>query len=228
MTDTNQSDTDQDQTVNLLLDKALPMAAERGWNDPVFHTAAEEASIDFSDAIKACPRQCLDLAIAYFRRGDDLMDEKFRESDIFELRYRYQVAKAIRLRLSVMDEHRVATRKAVALFSQYRSAGVGAGVIWRTTDHIWESLGDSSEDINWYTKRLILSTVYSASLLYWLGDSSSESENTWGFIDRRIDDVMRVEGVKSRVRGNLVGRQLMRVLDQVGKRIHKPSTSHSN
>ena len=228
MINANQSDADQDQTINLLLDKVLPMAADKGWIDPLFHTAAEEADIDFSDAVKACPRLCLDLAIAYFRRGDDLMDEKLRESDISQLRYRYRVAKAIRLRLSVMAEHRVATRKAVALFSQCRSAGVGAGVIWRTTDRIWEGLGDSSEDINWYTKRLILSTVYSASLLYWLGDSSSESENTWGFIDRRIDDVMRVEGVKSRVRENLLGRQMMRVLDQVGRRIHKPSTSSSN
>ncbi len=228
MINANQSDPDQDQTINLLLDKVLPMAADKGWNDAVFHIAVEEAGIDFSDAIKACPRQCLDLAIAYFRRGDDLMAEKLQGSDISQLRYSYRVAKAIRLRLSVMAEHRVATRKAVALFSQCRSAGVGACVIWRTTDSIWEGLGDSSEDINWYTKRLILSTVYSASLLYWLGDSSSESENTWDFIDRRIDDVMRVEGVKKRVRENLMGRQLMRVLDQVGRRIHKPSTSRSN
>lgn len=228
MINANQSDPDRDQTINLLLDKVLPMAADKGWNDAVFHIAVEEAGIDFSDAIKACPRQCLDLAIAYFRRGDDLMAEKLQGSDISQLRYSYRVAKAIRLRLSVMAEHRVATRKAVALFSQCRSAGVGACVIWRTTDSIWEGLGDSSEDINWYTKRLILSTVYSASLLYWLGDSSSESENTWDFIDRRIDDVMRVEGVKKRVRENLMGRQLMRVLDQVGRRIHKPSTSRSN
>jgi ubiquinone biosynthesis protein COQ9 len=48
--------------------------------------------------------------------------------------------------------------------------------------------------------RLTLAGVYSSTLLYWLNDRSPGSEATWGFLDRRIDDVMRIEKLKSQVR----------------------------
>jgi ubiquinone biosynthesis protein COQ9 len=63
-------------------------------------------------------------------------------------------------------------------------------------------LGDTSDDVNWYTKRATLSGVYSATVLYWLGDNSADHEKTWEFLDRRIEDVMRIEKVKARVREN--------------------------
>ena len=62
---------------------------------------------------------------------------------------------------------------------------------------IWEALGDTSDDLNWYTKRSTLSGVYSSTVLYWLGDDSTGSRGTWEFLDRRIDDVMQIEKFKA-------------------------------
>jgi ubiquinone biosynthesis protein COQ9 len=39
-------------------------------------------------------------------------------------------------------------------------AADGARAIWGTADAIWTALGDTSEDVNWYTKRATLSGVY--------------------------------------------------------------------
>ena len=63
-----------------------------------------------------------------------------------------------------------------------------------------KDLGDTSTDFNFYTKRATLAGVYSSTLLYWLNDRSPGSEATWGFLDRRIDDVMKIEKLKSQVR----------------------------
>ena len=41
--------------------------------------------------------------------------------------------------------------------------------------------------------RAILSSVYSATVLYWLGDESAGHGATWSFLDRRIADVMQFE-----------------------------------
>ena len=65
---------------------------------------------------------------------------------------------------------------------------------------MWYAAGDTSTDFNFYTKRATLAGVYSSTLLYWLNDRSPGSEATWGFLDRRIDDVMRIEKLKSRGR----------------------------
>jgi ubiquinone biosynthesis protein COQ9 len=65
---------------------------------------------------------------------------------------------------------------------------------------MWYAAGDTSTDFNFYTKRATLAGVYSSTLLYWLNDRSPGSEATWGFLDRRIDDVMKIEKLKAQVK----------------------------
>ncbi|MEM6390832.1 MAG: COQ9 family protein, partial [Pseudomonadota bacterium] len=66
-------------------------------------------------------------------------------------------------------------------------------------DRIWIALGDTSQDVNWYSKRAILSGVYGSTLLYWLGDETPAAEATWAFLDRRIAGVMQFEKFKARI-----------------------------
>ena len=121
-------------------------------------------------------------------------------SDLGALRYRDRVAALVRARLEAGD--REVVRRGAALFALPQHAGQGAALIWGTADAIWRTLGDTSEDINWYTKRATLAAVYSACVLYWLGDDSPGQAATRDFVDRRIEDVMRFETFKARVRDN--------------------------
>src|SRR5262249_8142215 len=75
----------------------------------------------------------------------------------------------------------------------------GATCVYRTVDMVWRSIGDTSADFNFYTKRALLSGVYTSTMLYWFGDTSEDAEETWTFLDRRIADVMQIEKVKSQV-----------------------------
>ena len=88
-------------------------------------------------------------------------------------------------------------------------AADGAKAIWGTADRIWTALGDTSQDLNWYTKRATLSGVYGATVLYWLGDASPGNQATWEFLDRRIDGVMQFEKLKASFRENPLGKALM-------------------
>lgn len=213
---------EQQETIKALLAETLPIAAYNGWNDRTFATAAEKAGVGLREARMACPNKCLDLARAFHEQGDDLMKGRLQSEDLTQMRFRDRVAFAIRLRLVVIAEHRDATRKAASFFSVPMNARYGAEAIWKTVDQIWNCLGDPSEDINWYTKRLTLAAVYSSTLLYWIGDESEGSEDTWRFIDRRIDEVMKIEEIKGRVRSNPLSNGLMRGMEEFGRRIRKP------
>jgi ubiquinone biosynthesis protein COQ9 len=89
---------------------------------------------------------------------------------------------------------------------------------------IWTTLGDPSDDVNWYTKRAILSGVYSATLLYWLGDDSDGHRATWEFLARRIDNVMGFEKLKAQVLANPLAKRFAAGPGRVFGRIHKPGT----
>jgi ubiquinone biosynthesis protein COQ9 len=120
------------------------------------------------------------------------------------LRFRDRIAAAVRARLELADRELV--RRGTTLFSLPLHAADGARAIWGTADRIWTALGDTSENINWYTKRATLSAVYGATVLYWLGDDSSQHQATWDFLDRRIEQVMQIEKLKASFRENPLGR----------------------
>ncbi len=79
---------------------------------------------------------------------------------------------------------------------------LGLKLLYRTVDAIWYAAGDTSTDFNFYTKRATLAGVYS-STRHWLNDRSEGSEATWGFLDRRIDnvDALRRSGRPNWARG---------------------------
>ncbi|MFG6561310.1 COQ9 family protein [Sulfitobacter sp. 1A15299] len=181
-----------------LLDAALMHVPFDGWSPATFNAAIKDSGLDPALARAVCPRGAVDLAVAYHRRGDVKMVEGLAQADLSELRFRDRIAKAVRLRLEAGD--REAIRRGSTLFALPHHAPEGAGLIWETSDKIWTALGDTSEDVNWYSKRATLSGVYSATLLYWLGDASEGHQATWSFLDRRIDDVMQIEKLKSNVR----------------------------
>lgn len=204
-TETPHTGTHTPETIReALLDAILPHVPFDGWSEPAFRAALDDvagAGIDPALARAACPRGAVDLALAYHARGDALMLARLRRENLSALRIRDRIATAIRYRLEAAED-KDAVRRGATLFALPQYAADGARAIWGTADMIWTALGDSSDDVNWYTKRSILSGVYSATALYWLGDSTPGHQATWEFLDRRIDDVMRFEKVRGAVNKN--------------------------
>ena len=197
-----------DATETALLDAALMHVPFDGWTDATFRAAIADAEVEPVVARALFPRGALDLATAFHRRGDDEMVRRLEETDMSQMKFRDKVALAVRLRLEAVEDREV-VRRGTTLFALPMHAAEGARLIWGTADRIWKALGDTSDDINWYTKRATLSGVYSSTVLYWLGDDSADRQATWDFLDRRIADVMRIEETKARMRKTpLVGRMV--------------------
>ena len=184
-----------------LLDAALRHVAFDGWSAATMAAAATDANLSEADARALAPRGALDLVAALHRRGDNAMKERLAKADLESLRFRDRVAMALKFRLDAMPDQQVARRTA-AFLSVPIHAPEGAKLVWGTSDMIWNALGDTSRDGNWYTKRATLSAVLGPTLLYWLGDQSPDHEATNAFIDRRIDEVMQIESLKGKLSQN--------------------------
>ena len=182
-----------------LLDAALAHVPFDGWSEATFKAAIRDTEVAPAVARAVCPRGAVDLAIAFHHRGDEAMKEKIAAEDMSDLKFRDKVAAAVRFRIEAVTD-KEAVRRGTTLFALPMYAADGAKLIWGTADEIWNALGDTSDDVNWYTKRATLSGVYSSTVLYWLGDDSPDSMATWAFLDRRIGDVMQIEKFKARVR----------------------------
>ncbi|CAN0589751.1 unnamed protein product [Ectocarpus sp. 12 AP-2014] len=208
-------------TLDTLLDAILPHVVFDGWAPASFEAALADLKVSQADAHVIAPRGAIDLAVAYHRRGDALMVAQMESADLNALRYSEKVATALRFRIEAMD-NREALRRASTLFALPIHAVEGGKLIWETADHVWNALGDSSEDANWYTKRATLSGVWASTVLFWLGDDSAEFANTYAFIDRRIEDVMRIEKMKGKLRENPISKPLMQLQDAFFSKLRAP------
>ena len=188
-------------TKDILLDAALMHVPFDGWSDTALAAALADTGLDATGAKGVFPRGPVDMALAYHARGDAQMLAALQAADLGDMRFRDRIAHAVRLRLEAVEDKEL-VRRGMTLFALPPYAADGARALWQTADHIWQALGDTSQDVNWYTKRATLSAVYSATVLYWLGDTSEDDAATWAFLDRRIDNVMQIESLKAKARAN--------------------------
>ena len=185
-----------------ILDAAMMHVPFDGWSEASFVAAAADADVAMAEARALFPRGAIDLAIAFHRRADRALAERLGQAELSHLRFSEKVAWAVKARLDAVEDDKEAVRRGATLFALPFYAADGAKLVWETSDTIWSGLGDPSQDLNWYTKRATLSGVYSATVLFWLGDQSEGHGATWAFLDRRIEDVMRIEQMKAKVRAN--------------------------
>lgn len=213
-----------DPTIARLVAAALPHVPFDGWGPQTFQAAITDTEIDPASARSLCPRGATDLAVAFHRMGDSKMATALEVADLDGMRFRDRVAHAIRLRLGAVDDKEV-VRRGSTLFALPHMVPEGAKLVWGTADAMWTALGDTSDDLNWYTKRATLSAVYGSVVLYWLGDESLDGQPTDAFIDRRIDNVMQFERAKSATRDAKFLKPLTGLLERLTAGIKAPSQS---
>jgi ubiquinone biosynthesis protein COQ9 len=192
-----------------LLEAALPHVVFDGWTRATLDAAISESGVDEGLARLACPRGGIDLALAFHDKADRELADELARADLSALKIRERITHCVRRRIELVADHREAVRRGAALLALPVYAAEAARAVWRTADIIWDSCGDTATDYNWYTKRMILASIISATKLYWLGDQSTDHTSTWAFLDRRIDNVMQFEKSKAAFEKNPVARAVM-------------------
>lgn len=188
-----------DQLRERLLADLLQHVAFDGWTDKALRESAERIEISSTDLKVAFPRGISDALVYFSDDADRRAAEAIEEADLKAMRVRERVTFGVRKRIEAVAAHKEAARRAAAVFALPLNALDGATCVYRSVDTVWRSIGDTSADFNFYTKRALLAGVYTSTMLYWFGDDSEGAEETWKFLDRRIADVMQIEKVKGQV-----------------------------
>ena len=173
----------------------VPHVAFDGWTAVSVAAAARDAGIDPDIAGLVFPGGALEMAVAYTDLANARMAAALAGAPPMKVRDR--VTRAVRVRLEQADGEHETVRRTVAVLALHPLTS--ARTTWTTADAIWRACGDTATDLNHYSKRAILGSVYAATLLYWLADDSDGRADTWDFLDRRIVGIMTFEKVKARV-----------------------------
>lgn len=171
------------------IDAMLPNVPFDGWTTRALRRALADAGQSPDDAEILFPGGAADMIEALCDLADRRMEED--AATITETALPARVRAIIVQRLNRNRPHKEAIRRAVAILALPRNARLAARCTARTVDAIWHAAGDHSTDFSWYTKRLLLTVVYSATLLFWLRDSTEDDAGTIAFLDRRMAGIGR-------------------------------------
>lgn len=181
-----------------LLEAALVHVPFDGWSRRSLMAGARDAGIDAATARRLFPRGGDDLLVHLERWADRRMLERVDAATLQTMRMRDRIAALVRARLEVLTPHREAMRRAVAARVLPGNMLAAGSSLWRTVDVMWSAAGDHAVDLSYYTERAMLAGVCSSTFFYWLDDRSPGLEDTWAFLERRIDDVMQITRVRAR------------------------------
>jgi ubiquinone biosynthesis protein COQ9 len=168
------------------LQAMLPHVPFDGWTTRALRMGLAQIGESPEDAPLLFPGGAPDMIEAFCDWADRRMEAAAGAVLNPDMRLSSRVRTVIALRLAQNRPHREAVRRAVALLALPRHARLAAACMARTIDAMWHTAGDESADFSWYTKRAILSAIYSATLLYWLRDAGEDDSATLAFLDRRL------------------------------------------
>ena len=92
-------------------------------------------------------------------------------------------------RLKASKNYKSIIKTSLFFMAQPRNAYDAFDQLMKTSNKIWEIAGDTSRGGTFYSKRLILSGVYSSTLAYWLAKENRSIGGSEDFLDRRLEDV---------------------------------------
>jgi ubiquinone biosynthesis protein COQ9 len=208
MDDTNTPDTPPEAPQNdpdaalrgQLADAVAGEASFEGWTRAALAAAGRRLDLPAGEADRLFPGGPIQILTYLSQRADLRTIEDMDKEGVATLKIRDRIKSAVRIRLERHSGEREAVRRALSLLSLPFNAGLALKLLYKTVDAMWYAAGDTSTDFNFYSKRATLAGVYSSTLLYWLNDRTPGAEATWSFLDRRIDDVMKIEKLKAQLR----------------------------
>lgn len=184
---------------------AFPVAQNAvfdGWTAKAVDTAAQALAIDPDVARLAFSRDAPGMVAAYVEALDDALTAAFPPETIAAMRVSQRIRAILLKRFDLMLPAREAIRTALSILARPRNLPTAARLGWRSADAMWRLAGDTTTDFNHYSKRAILASLYTATLLVWLDDVSDGQADTIAFLDRRLGEVARFEQAKSKWTGS--------------------------
>ena len=183
-----------------ILRESLKIAPFEGWNRNSLDNAATAAGVEKTAISTIFPHGVADLMRFWSHQLDEQMTSRMMESDIEAMKIREKVETGVLIRLETLSSNREAARRAAGWLAIPPNHFLASRLTWNTADAIWRAIGDKSTDFNYYSKRTILSGVWTSTLARWFADDTEDQGPTRDFLAARIENVMQFEKAKSKAK----------------------------
>ncbi len=195
----------EDPQRDAIIDALLPEVPFDGWTRKSLRQALISIGEHPDDAVLYFPDGAGEMIEAFSALADARMEAEAATAGLAAFRMPARIRTIIAIRLEQNRGNKEAIRRALSWLAIPINAPRAMRITAATIDTIWYAAGDKASDFSWYSKRAILAGVYSATLLYWLHNSSEDDDATLAFLDRRLANVAGIGGFRKKIEGRVKG-----------------------
>ena len=192
-----------------VLDAALTLSPDTGWNARLVTRAAAAAGLSLGDAELLLPNGAHDLAALAAQRHLDRTFERLQGVDPQALKIRERIRLAVETKVEATLEDGPALRTQAGFFLLPPNLPLAVRLLWESADALWRWAGDTATDENHYSKRAILAVILATTLAIRMNSGQDAARE---HLAARIEDVMRFERWKAGLKPWDLGRQVAQAL----------------
>lgn len=189
----------QNDETKLIIDQLIKNIPFEGISDATLLKVCEELNLTNS----FCKFQNGIYSVLEYIAQDlnNAMEAELRNCNLEDMKVRERIKLAIHIRLSnyaKLPNYREVLKNILSFSALPKNVFFSSKILYRTVSAIWYGIHDQSTDFNYYTKRTILAGVYLSTIVFFINDHSEDFVNTLSFLDRRIENVMTFQKLKTR------------------------------
>jgi ubiquinone biosynthesis protein COQ9 len=190
---------------NYLLKKRLEVlkfakifVSKKGLTKNSLENISKKYGLDINETELLFPEGNNDFIKFTLEQLNNELDEYCRKIDLIRLPVHKRIKKVLLSKISIMNKNKLFYRSIFLNLLIPKKNFSLSSQLYNSVDQIWFISGDSSTDFNFYTKRLILSVIYSRIMLFFFNNNNQEElEN---ILDESLQRVSKIPEIKSKLK----------------------------
>ena len=177
---------------------AKEFVSEKGLTKNCLVNISKKYGLNTDETDLLFPQGNIDLIKFALEQLNNDLEVYCRQIDLIRLPIHKRIRKVLLSKISLMNKDKPFYRTIFLNLLIPKKNFSLSSQLYNSVDQLWFIAGDSSTDFNFYTKRLILSGIYSRVMLFFFNNNNQEElEN---ILDESLKRVSKIPEIKSKLK----------------------------
>lgn len=176
---------------------AKNIISEEGINHNTIKNISNRYGLNFDEMKLLFPDGKNDLITFILDQLNIELEDYCKKMDLIRLPIHKRVRKVLLAKISLMNKEKIFYKKIFLNLLISKKNITFPLKLYKSVDQIWFIVGDSSVDFNFYTKRFILSVIYSRVILFFFNNNDQEALES--LLDQNLKRVSKIPELKSKL-----------------------------
>ncbi len=178
-----------------ILKKTKKIVSIEGWSSEIF-SKLQKQNIEKNDLFYFFPDGYKDLLEYALQNINEKLEYKLKKINLINFPTHKRIKKILLLRFDILNEDKEFYKKTFNHLLLPTNNKISKKCLYNSVSTMWYLAGDNSTDFNFYTKRLILSGVYTNALFVFF---SKEMKHVEENIDKNLKRISKIPRIKERI-----------------------------